>query len=198
MFASDFSDLGGVMKQLLAVTLLLLALPASALEVAGVNVADKTKVGASELVLNGAGIRTRVVFKVYVGALYLTEKTSAAAEALAQKGAKRVTLTMLRDLSAQQLDEAFENGIQANHSAAEVEALKPRIAELLSLFTDAKKGDVILLDFQPESGTAVNVNGQAKGKPIPGEDFYRALLRIWLGDKPVDGDLKKGMLGQAL
>ncbi len=186
------------MKRGLALMLLLWALPALALEVAGVNVADKTKVGASELVLNGAGIRTRVVFKVYVGALYLAEKTSAAAEALAQKGAKRVTLTMLRELSAQQLNEAFEKGIQANHSAAEVEALKPRIAELLSLLTDAKKGDVIVLDFLPESGTVVNLNGQAKGKPIPGEDFYRALLRIWLGDKPVDGDLKKGMLGQAL
>lgn len=186
------------MKRYLALMLFLWALPASALEVAGVNVADKAKVGSGELVLNGAGIRTRAIFKVYVGALYLTEKKSAAAEALAQKGAKRVALTMLRELSAQQLNEAFENGIQANHSAAEVEAMKPRIAELLALFTDAKKGDAILLDFLPESGTVVSVNGQAKGKPIPGEDFYRALLRIWLGDKPVDGDLKKGLLGQAL
>jgi hypothetical protein len=174
------------------------ALPASALEVAGVNVADKAKLGAAELVLNGAGIRTRAIFKVYVGALYLAEKKSTAADVLAQKGAKRVALTMLRELSAQQLNEAFDGGIQANHSAAEVEALKPRIAELLALFTDGKKGDVILLDFLPESGTVVNVNGQAKGKPIPGEDFYRALLRIWLGDKPVDGDLKRAMLGQVL
>ena len=186
------------MKRLLALTLLLWVLPASALEVAGVNVADKVKVGADELVLNGAGIRTRVIFKVYVGALYLSEKKSAAAEVLAHKGAKRVALTMLRELSAQQLNEAFENGIQANHSAADVEALKPRITELLSLLTDAKKGDVILLDFLPQSGTVVSLNAVARGKPIPGEDFYRALLRIWLGDKPVDGDLKKGMLGQAL
>ena len=186
------------MKQLLTLALLLWTLPVSALELAGVNVADKAKVGASELVLNGAGIRTRAIFKVYVGALYLTEKKAAAADVLAQKGAKRVALTMLRELSAQQLNEAFDGGIQANHSAAEVEAMKPRIAELLSLFTDGKKGDVILIDFLPESGTVVSVNGAAKGKPIPGEDFYRALLRIWLGDKPVDGDLKKGLLGQAL
>lgn len=190
--------IGDHVKRVLAWMLLLWALPVSALEVAGVNVAGTAKVGASELVLNGAGIRTRVVFKVYVGALYLAEKTSAAAEALAQKGSKRVALTLLRDLSAQQLTEAFDNGIQANISAAEIEALKPRIAELLSLFTDGKKGDVIVLDFVPESGTSVSLNGQAKGKSIPGEDFYRALLRIWLGDKPVDGDLKKGMLGQAL
>jgi hypothetical protein len=177
--------------------LLLWALPVSALELEGVKLADKARVGADELVLNGAGIRTRVIFKVYVGALYLAEKKSGAAEALAQKGAKRVALTMLRDLSAEQLNEAFEKGIDANNGAAEVVAMKPRIAELLALFTDGKKGDVILIDFLPESGTVVNVNGQARGKAIPGEDFYRALLRIWLGDKPVDSDLKKGMLGGA-
>jgi len=186
------------MKRWLASMLLLWALPVWAIEVAGVNVADKAKLGTAELALNGAGIRTRIVFKVYVGALYLAEKKSAAAEAMAQKGAKRVALTLLREMSAQQLSEALEAGIQANHGAAEFEALKPRIAELLSLFTDAKKGDVILLDFLPESGTVVSLNGAARGKPIQGEDFYRALLRIWLGDKPVDGDLKKGMLGQAL
>jgi len=185
------------MKRWLALIFLVWALPLSAIEVAGVNVADKARVGASELVLNGAGIRTRAIFKVYVGALYLTEKKPAVAEVLAQKGAKRVSLTMLRELSAQQLNEAFENGIQANHSTTEVEAMKPRIAELLALFTDAKKGDVILLDFLPESGTVVSLNGAVKGKAIPGEDFYRVLLRIWLGDKPVDGDLKKGMLGGA-
>jgi len=186
------------MKRLLGLILLLSALPAAALEVAGVNIAEKAKVGAAELVLSGAGIRTRAIFKVYVGALYLGEKKSAAADVLAQKGAKRVALTMLRELSAKQLNEAFEAGIQSNHSAAEVEAMKPRIAELLSLLTDAKKGDVILIDFLPESGTVVSLNAAARGKPIPGEDFYRALLRIWLGDKPVDDDLKKGMLGQAL
>jgi len=185
------------MKRWLITMLLLLALPASAAEVAGVKVADKVQVGASELVLNGAGIRTRIFFKVYVGALYLTEKKSTAADVLAQKGAKRVALSMLRDLSAQQLNEAFESGMHANSSAAEIEAMKPRIAELLSLLTDAKQGDVILLDFQPETGTTVSLNGQLKGKAIPGEDFYRALLRIWLGDKPVDGELKAGMLGGA-
>jgi chalcone isomerase-like protein len=198
MSGSGLSRIGTEMKKLLVLMLLLCALPASALEVAGVNVADKAKVGPGELVLNGAGIRTRMVFKVYVGALYLAEKTSAAAGAMTQKGAKRVALTLLRDLSAQQLNEALEMGIQANSEPAEIEVLKPRIAELLSLFTDGKKGDVIVLDFLPESGTSVGLNGQTRGKPIPGEDFYRALLRIWLGEKPVDGDLKKGMLGQAL
>lgn len=184
------------MKRVFALVLLLWVLPVSALELAGVNVTDKTTVGASELVLNGAGIRTRAIFKVYVAALYLTEKKSGLADVLALPGAKRVAITLVRDLSAQQLTEAFDEGIKANVSATEMEPLKPRVAELLSLFTDGKKGDVILLDFLPGSGTAVSVNAAAKGKPIPGEDLYRAVLRIWIGDKPVDGDLKKGMLGQ--
>ena len=60
----------------------------------------------------------------------------------------------------------------------------------------AKSGEVIALDFVPDSGTRVLVNGAAKGKPIPDEGFYRAILKVWLGDKPVDADLKRGLLGQ--
>lgn len=185
------------MKRWLAWMLLLCALPAAAVEVAGVKVADAATVGAQALVLNGAGIRTRIIFKVYVGALYLAQKRATAAEALAQNGAKRVSLTLLRDLSAQQLSEAFDKGIEANNGAAEIEALKPRIAQLLALFSDGREGDVILIDYLPGSGTAVTLSGAPQGKPIPGENFYRALLRIWLGDKPVDEDLKQAMLGGA-
>ena len=185
------------MKRWLALLLLSLALPAAAAEVAGVKLADKVQLGASELLLNGAGIRTRVFFKVYVGALYLTQKKSTAAEVLTLGGPKRVALSLLRDLSAQQLNEAFESGINANNSPADLQAMQPRIAQLLALLTDGKAGDVILLDFVPEAGTTVSLNGQVKGKAIPGEDFYRALLRIWLGDKPVDEDLKSGLLGRA-
>jgi len=110
---------------------------------------------------------------------------------LAQKGAKRVALAMLRDLSAQQLTEAFDEGIKANHGAARSRRSSRASPKLLSLFTDAKKGDRDPARFPAGFGTAVTLNGVVKGKPIPGEDFYRALLRIWLGDKPVDGDLKK-------
>ena len=175
---------------------------AQAAEVAGVKLDDRLRlvVGGPELVLNGAGVRTRAIFKVYVGGLYLTEKKGATAEVLALAGPKRVSMTMLRDLTAQQLSEALAEGIRNNSTAAEQEALKARIDELLAIMNalgEAKKGDAILLDFLPDSGTRVVVNGQPRGKPIAGDDFYRALLRIWLGDKPVDGDLKRGMLGQA-
>jgi hypothetical protein len=179
----------------------LLPLASLAAEVAGVKLDDRTRIDAAgpELVLNGAGVRTRFVVKVYVGALYLTEKKSAAAEAIALGGPKRVSIAMLRDVGAQQFSEALSDGFRANNSAADVERLKGPLDELIGIMNalgEAKKGNLIALDFVPGTGTRILVNGEAKGKPIAGDDFYRALLRVWLGDKPVDADLKKGMLGQ--
>ena len=190
------------MKRLLTATFLVCVLTASqAAEVAGVKLEDRLRLapGGPELVLNGAGIRTRVFFKVYVAGLYLAEKKSAPGEVLALPGPKRVSMTMLRDLGAQQLSDALVEGIRNNSNAAEQEALKARTDELVAIMNsigEAKTGDRIQLDFLPDSGTRVVVNGEPRGKPIAGEDFYRALLRIWLGDKPVDGDLKQGLLGR--
>ena len=191
------------MRQLLFAAIFVFALTGvRAAEVGGVKLDDRLRLapGGPELVLNGAGIRTRMIFKVYVAGLYLTEKRAEAGGVMSLPGPKRVAMTMLRELSAQQLSEALAEGIRNNSTAAEQETLKSRIDELLAIMNalgEAKKGDAITLDFLPESGTRVVVNGQPRGKPIAGDDFYRALLRIWLGDKPVDDDLKKGMLGQA-
>jgi hypothetical protein len=53
---------------------------------------------------------------------------------------------------------------------------------------------VVLLDYLPGTGTRITVNGQEK-IVIKGEDFFQALLRIWIGRKPVDGRLRDAMLG---
>ena len=137
---------------------------ASAAEVGGVKLDDKLRLTPTgpELVLNGAGIRTRVFFKVYVGALYLAEKKAAANDVLALAGPKRVAMSMLRDLTAQQLSEALVEGINNNANAAEQTALKARIDELVAIMNalgEAKKGDAILLDFLPGSGTGRGHSG---------------------------------------
>ena len=178
-----------------------LASAAFAAEVVGVKLDDRVRIApnAPELVLNGAGVRTRFVVKVYVGALYLPEKKTAAADVLAVAGPKRMMLAMLRDLTAQQLVDALNEGFAANNPPPDQERYKGQLAELLAVMNSlgqAKKGEVIALDYVPDTGTFVLVDGAAKGKPIPDEGFYRALLRIWLGDKPVDADLKRGLLGQ--
>jgi hypothetical protein len=167
-------------------------------EVAGVKLEDKTRVGAADLTLNGAGLRKRAFFQVYAIGLYLPQKSSSPPAVLEQPGPKRVAIHMLRDVGADAFTEALAEGIRANHSEAEAKALEPRLKELAAIMAElkeAKKGMAIALDWQPQAGTVMLVNGTARGKPIPGEDFYRALLRIWIGDKPVQDDLKKALLG---
>jgi long-chain acyl-CoA synthetase len=175
------------------------AAPALSAEVAGVKVDDRIKLESGELVLNGAGLRTKAFFKVYVAGLYLAEKKTSTDEVLSLPGTKRVAMRLMRDLSAKQLTDALDEGIRDNTSTAELESLKTRLAELtatMRALQSAKEGDVIALDWVPGSGTRVVLNGEPRGKAIAGEDFYRALLRIWLGDNPVSSSLKRALLGQ--
>jgi hypothetical protein len=176
-----------------------IAFPALAADVAGVKLEDRDRVASSELVLNGAGLRKRAFFQVYAIGLYLPERKTLAAELVAATGPKRVAIHMLRDVEADQFSGALADGVKDNHSEAEATALEPRVKQLAAIMAEmkeAKKGMRITLDWVPAAGTQVTVEGKPAGAPIPGEDFYRALLRIWLGDKPVQDDLKKALLGE--
>ena len=185
------------MRAILLTTLMAFVFAAAAAEVAGVKLDDRTRVGATELALNGAGLRKRVFFQVYVIGLYLPQKSTSAGAILEQAGAKRIAIHMLRDVGADDFSAALADGIRANHSEAEAKALEPRVKELSAIMAElkeAKKGMTITLDWTG-SETQVVVQGKSAGKPIAGADFYKALLRIWLGDKPVQDDLKKALLG---
>jgi hypothetical protein len=136
---------------------------------------------------------------VYVAGLYLPEKKAAAADVIAAPGPKRVSMTLLRDLKAEDLVKALNEGMEKNNPSADMARLKPQVGELTQIMNslgEAKKGDVIALDFLPDAGTRVSLNGEARGKPIAGAEFYKALLRVWLGDNPVEDSLKKALLGQ--
>jgi hypothetical protein len=155
---------------------------AQAVEVEGVKFDDKTKIGTSELVINGTGVR-RKFGKRYVMALYLPAKTGDAAAALAAKGAKRVAINLTN-----------------NSTEAEMAAVKDRLkqwSDTVIALGEVKAGSIILIDWIPEKGTQLSVDGQAKGKEIAGEDFYIALLKVWLGKDPVQDDIKQGLLGKA-
>ena len=172
---------------------------AHAVEVAGLTIPERVKVGNAGLVLNGTGIRTRAFFNVYAGALYLPEKKTAAADALAVRGPKRVALHLLRDLTAEQVGGAL-NDLGVTMTEAERESFKGHMADLKATMESvgaAKEKSIVTLDFVPGTGLRIALDGVQKGKTIEGEDFYRALLKLWLGDKPVDRSLKSGMLGTA-
>jgi long-chain acyl-CoA synthetase len=180
-----------------ALTAILLATPlAHAAEVAGVHIEDQANVGGTELVLNGAGIRTKLFFKVYVGALYLPKKITSAPAVIDSKEPRRVVLHLMRDLDADTLFGALMDGLKNNHSEAELAKLKPdtdQFERLMRGIGNAKSGNVIGIDFSAD-GISVAFNGQPRGN-VASEAFSRALLKVWLGDKPADRDLKRAMLG---
>jgi hypothetical protein len=179
----------------LLLVLLAFALPLHAAEVAGVKFDDKARVADAELTLSGAGLREKFIFDVYAMGLYVKDPK---ADRVMQPGAKRIAIHMLRDVDADTFTKALIDGMRPNHDEATMKALEPRIAELsatMAQMKEAKKGMAITLDWLPAAGTQMTVNGEPAGAPIAGEDFYQALLRIWLGEHPVQSDLKKALLG---
>jgi len=171
---------------------------AQPVEMEGQKFEPTVQVGGQTLTLNGVGLRKRAIFKVYVNGLYVPQQSKDAATLINEKGARRASLRMLRDVDADSFVSAFTDGLRNNLSDAQMTALKPQIDTFVSTLKaigEAKKGDVINFDYTPDGGTRITVNGQSKGATIPGHDFYSAVMRIWLGDKPVDEGLKKGLLG---
>ncbi len=186
---------------LLALIVALLCSRVFAVEIEGVKIEDKATLGKSgpHLMLNGAGVRHRMAFiKVYVGALYLTAKKASTEEVLADPGPKRVSMHVLIDeLTARELIASLNNALAANHIPAELALIESRIRDLNRMMNSVgvlKKGGVVVLDYLPGTGTRITVNGEEK-ITIQGEDFFQALLRIWIGRKPVDGRLRDAMLG---
>jgi hypothetical protein len=169
---------------------------ATAREVGGVNLPDTATVQGQLLMLNGAGIRTRVIFKVYVAGLYTTQKSQDANAIINATTPRRVQMVMLRDLEADTLNDALQDGLRKNLSAAalaELDAEAKKLGSLMMSIGKAKEGDTIILDFS-QAGVSVQVAGADKDA-IANPKFGSALLRVWLGDQPADTDLKKGMLG---
>ena len=182
-------------KWFVPVAAVLLCGAVSAADIGGVRIEDKVSVAGQELVLNGAGIRKRVVFNVYVASLYLPQKGTDLAAVLA-KGPRRIRLDLLRTLSAETFIDALNEGLEANNSPADMAAIKPaagQLASIMKTFGQVKEKDVVTLDFH-DGATHVGLNGDDKGT-VAGEAFNQALTRIWLGDKPVQADLKKSLLG---
>jgi len=176
-----------------------MAISTQAAEVAGVKLDETITLDNTQLKLNGAGIRYKAIFKVYVAGLYLQEKKSTVPDVLAAHGPRRVTIVMLRDLSNEDFGRGFMQGIQQNTEKAEKAKLTSqflRFGELFASVPELKKGDVMTNDWIPGVGTVVSLNGKKMGEPYPDIAFYNALLRIWLGEKPVDAGLKKAMLAQ--
>jgi hypothetical protein len=188
-------------KSLLACAFLALAFaqPASAtVDVNGVKFEDSVKVAGKDLKLNGAGMRTKFFVKVYAAGLYLPEKKTSVPEVLKLEGPRRVTLVMERDVSSEDFGKAFMDGINENIDKSEKARLVSQLNKFGEMFASVdglKKGDVLHVDYIPGTGTVCELNGKKLSEPVSDVAFYNAVLRIWLGDKPVDRSLKPALLG---
>jgi hypothetical protein len=172
---------------------------AQAVSVGGVAYADSVDARGTGLQLNGAGVRYKAVFKVYSAGLYLPQKASTPEEVMAMPGPKRITITMLREIDANELGKLFTRGVEDNTGRAELSKLVPSLYRMGQVFAEQKKlqaGDSFVLDWVPGVGTLLQVKGKPQGQPFTEVEFFNALLRIWLGTSPADWKLKDALLGR--
>ncbi len=180
-------------------TLLASALARAQVRFEGQTFDERARVAGSELVLNGVGVRAVAWFKGFLAALYLESRADNTAQAVGMSGAKRLQLRLLHDVPAAEFAKAFRKGIGRNTPADEMPRLADRVDRFDALVRSLgtlRKGDVVNLDLEPARGTVFVLNGTLRGEAVPGDDFYAALLRSFLGERPYDPRLKAGLLGR--
>lgn len=172
---------------------------AAAVEVAGVKYDGNVEVAGQKLVLNGAGIRYKAIFKVYTAGLYMNAKATTPEAILANTGPKRMHIQMLRDIDGEELGKLFTKGMEQNATRDEFGRSISGVLRMSEIFVQKKKlktGESFGVDYIPGSGTVIFVNGQLiPGDPIKEAEFFNVLLKIWLGKSPADSDLKVALLG---
>jgi hypothetical protein len=168
--------------------------------VAGVRFDDSADIRGAKVQLNGAGVRHKAVFQVYAAGLYLARKVATPEEALALPGAKRIAITMLRDIDSGELGKLFARGMEDNMDKVAFSRLIPGVLRMSQVFSDHKRlasGDTFSIEWVPGSGTVISVRGVPQGEPFREPEFFAALLRIWLGPHPADWKLKDALLGRS-
>ena len=180
-----------------AAAVLTASLALANIDVGGVDFKSQDSVENTRVELNGAGLRTRLTFKVYAMGLYLRQPTSSPAAVLDDAGVKRIRIVMIRDLKGKQFADALLAGLERNHDSITLAALKPATDALLTAIMgtgEAKAGTELILDQLASGATRLLINGQVQGSDIADPAFYPALLRIWLGEGPADSALKADLL----
>jgi len=161
---------------------------------AGVTLPDTAQVGGKTLVLNGMGIRTKFMVKVYIAGLYLEQKSSDPAAIIKADAPKQIVMKFVHGASKSQMSDAFQEGFE-NNSPDAAKTLKPDIDRLLAALDAVKVGDQMVFTYVPGTGTTMSINGQDK-LTIAGPAFGQLMMSVWLGPKPPNADMKKGLLGQ--
>lgn len=171
---------------------------AAPVEINGIKLEDSAEVRSTKLQLNGAGTRFKGPFKVYVAGLYLEKKAATQDEVVNQPGPKRMTVTMVREIEANELGKLLTRGVEDNTGKTEMSKLIPGLLRMGQIFSEQKKlvpGDNFLIDWVPGVGCVITIKGKVQGEPFKEPEFFKALMSIWLGPAPADFKLKDALLG---
>jgi hypothetical protein len=191
--------IGMQLKKLVPLGLLALAfaMPSQAVEVSGIKIDDTATVGGKELKLNGAGMRGIVFVKIYAIGLYLPERKTTPEDIQALAGPRRVSLYIQREVNSDEFGQLFITSMNKNSTKeekAKVIGQTVKFGEMFASMPPVKKGDLVTLDWIPGTGTVSSLNGKKIGETLPDITFYNAVLRIWLGDSPVQESVKRELL----
>ena len=165
----------------------------------------KFPVKVEGMTLLGAGLRTRTFLKVkvYAAGLYVADPALTGplaafkgqlsspafyAELVRGDFPKQVTMKFLRDLGADQIQEAMRDALAG--------ADKARVDAFVGYVPASQSGQECVLRWAP-GGTLETVMAGAPRPPIADKAFASAVFAIWLGEKPIQADLKKGMVSRA-
>ncbi|MES2192411.1 MAG: chalcone isomerase family protein [Pseudomonadota bacterium] len=183
----------------LACMALSLGVLAAPMEVSGIKLDDPVDLAGARLQLNGAGIRYKAVFKVYVAAMYLGKRASTPEEVYAATGPKRMAITLVREIDSNELGKSFTKAFEENTPKNEMMKLIPGLIKMGQIFAAQKKlnaGESFTIDWIPGTGTIISVKGVPQGDAFKEPEFFTALMRIWFGNSPADYRLKDQLLGK--
>ncbi len=167
----------------------------TAAELAGISMPDSINISGENCVLVGQGLRKVLFIKIYVSGLYMATPLHQADAVINSNQVKRLVVHWkYKNVSAKKLQKEYREKIEEN-TPDRSEELNRKIDHFISLFTKpAVKNDQFIYTYEPGKGTSISLSGEDKGL-IEGEDFMKALFKVWFGEKPFDKNLKKGLLG---
>lgn len=187
-------------KSLLCLSLLFLVVTTvPAREVGRIDVPETLTLedGATSLVLNGAGVRSRFGFKVYVGSLYLKEKSSDSKIIAAADEPMAITMVWVRDIPLDKITDVY---VEAFKYAAinKDESLQKNIDAFMAALRPCEKNAVTKIVYIPGKGTSMYYN-DTQTLHVEGMAFKESLFRIWLLEEDTftgDKTVRAGMLGK--
>lgn len=167
---------------------------AQAIEVNDVDVDEKMTVQGQELVLNGAGVRSKLFLDLYVAALYLKEQKADAEAIIAADEPMAIRLHITSDIiTSKRMADATRDGF-VRSTGGNLAPIEKEVDALIVAFQEEiEEGDVFDLVYEPGAGVTVYRDGEASSN-VKGLEFKQALFGIWLSEDPIQSSLKKAMV----